>query len=317
MRSHKTLPQTPIKAPIPLLTSYARRVERVSFRFVVGTSLLLVTGQGYAEEFTYPLTASVSFDQPLATTPRTSQSAPTFVAQNGLEERSSANGQRTLAEPTSGRDFVPGPEYSFRSGALLPWGELSEENALRPATLADVTSVRVPIALELGYRTSTKWWLGVHVEAALGPYGDNCLEDLSDLGERDCQWEAFRVLLRVERHLSGPSQSGFWLGLGAGYESFELRGTIASQAGALFGTSLTLTEQLSGPSLDFDLGYDFSLGGGVRLGPVLNAGVNLFLSAEFDCPTSVSCPTSGGIDDPQLHGWIGLGFKATHGFQLE
>src|SRR5688572_20763771 len=67
-----------------------------------------------------------------------------------------------------------GFEHGLRLGIGLPIGKTGEANELRSGELSGIVGFRVPVWLDLGYRLSPSWWVGLAPELGLGTVGTDC-----------------------------------------------------------------------------------------------------------------------------------------------
>jgi hypothetical protein len=144
----------------------------------------------------------------------------------------------------------------------------------------------------------------------LGTVGSDCEDD------QECEWSDLRLAAQATYALSPGSGTDPWLGLGLGWE--WLRGPVtlkvpADVSGLDQDIAIRVRELLSGPQLFAQGGMRFDVGETLTVGPYLAASAGMFLSDSFDCPEFLACPTDTDIEDQQIHAWLGLGVRGTHG----
>jgi hypothetical protein len=176
--------------------------------------------------------------------------------------------------------------------------------------MSGVVGVRVPIWLDLGYRLDAHWWVGLAPELGLGTVGSDCKDD------QECEWSDLRLAAQATYALSPGSSADPWLGLGLGWE--WLRGSVTlkvpPEVSGLDGeVAIRARELLGGPQLFAQGGMRFDVGETLTIGPYLAASAGMFLSDSFDCPEFLACPTDTDVEDQQIHAWVGLGVRGTHG----
>lgn len=205
-----------------------------------------------------------------------------------------------------------GFEHGLRLGATLPLGKADGGNALRNSgNLNGIVGIRVPIWLDLGYRVSDHWWLGLAPELGLGSVGSDCDDD------QECEWSDLRLAAQAIYTLSPGSSLKPWIGLGLGWE--WLRGSVTlTVPGDLVDqeqdVAVKLQELLAGPQLFAQGGLQFEVGEALTLGPYLSAAAGMYVSESVRCPAALSfCPSDSDVEDKQVHAWLGLGVRGTHG----
>ena len=228
----------------------------------------------------------------------------------------------TLAAPTRVGAFEPG----FRSGIDLPWGSAGNGSGASTRSLSDLTAYRVPLWVELFYRTRDDFRLGVYGQVGLGAVGDSC--------EGDCSWSQLRLGAQGEWELSRGKSTVTWLGVGLGYQWLAMNGLelfdtalaaavddgfeIPSDIPDDFSPPQTLRriERLSGPELLVHGGLDFTVEPGLGVGPYLAASVSTFLGNSRSCPGLPSVVgelcTDVSDEGSRLHGWIGVGLRGSY-----
>ncbi len=219
----------------------------------------------------------------------------------------------------SNADTLPetGFEWGMKLGVELPFGQTDGAGVsvrgieYRSGDLGGVALLNVPIALDLGYRTSRSWWWGLEVGAGLGPTGDDCPDDTL------CDFNNLRLSAQVIYNISPDSSVQPWVGALLGYEwlrpSVTQVVTVPSNDGGEQQVPIGAKEFLGGPQLGLEGGLQFSLADHVRLGPFMSAAMGAYLTDSFECASSLSCPDRDTVDGVRIHGWLGLGVRGTHG----
>src|SRR5690606_18059275 len=80
-----------------------------------------------------------------------------------------------------------GFEHGLRLGLSVPIGKTGEPNDLRSGDMGGIVGVRVPIWLDVGYRLSNEWWVGLAPVLGLGTVGSDCEDD------QQCEWSDLRL----------------------------------------------------------------------------------------------------------------------------
>lgn len=209
-----------------------------------------------------------------------------------------------------------GFQWGLKLGMELPLGHadgglrvLGQE--LRSGELDGYGAIRVPIALDLGYRLDSKWWLGLEAGTGLGPVGHDCPESAN------CEWSSMRLGAQAIVHLDAGGDLDPWVGAIVGYEwlrsSVGLGLSVDDDMGNRQTAVAKAKELLGGPQLALQAGLDFSLEEHVTLGPFASAAVGMYLQNSYDCPGQLGCPDGGRVEDARVHAWLGLGVRGTHG----
>jgi hypothetical protein len=201
-----------------------------------------------------------------------------------------------------------GFEHGLRLGVALPVGKTGESNALRSGDMSGVVGLRIPIWLDIGYRLNRSWWVGLAPELGLGPTGSDCDDD------QECEWSDLRLSAQATYSLSPDSASDPFIGIGLGWESLRGSITLTTASGESDQEiAVRLREVLQGPQLFVQGGMRWDAGEGLTVGPYLFGSAGTFLLESFHCPGGIPCPEDGGVDEPAIHAWFGLGVRGTHG----
>lgn len=195
----------------------------------------------------------------------------------------------------------------FDTGGQAPNSGL----AIRDGTMAGLVSYRVPFVLDLGYRISRAWWVGLRPEFGTGGFGTECPTGAN------CNWTDARLGAVAKMHLDPMSHSDPWLALNVGWEWMrpsvsvllppEVTGLTSSQ-------SVSAKQTVSGPLLELLGGLSFDFGENIHAGPFVSAAVGRYLRSSFDCPSAaLGCPAPAWIRDGAFHAWLSVGIAASHG----
>lgn len=235
------------------------------------------------------------------------------ASQEGVSGTADAEVDQGLTEDDSDPALLPdhGFEHGLRLGVSLPLGRSDEGNELRSGDLNGVVGVRIPLWLDIGYRLNSNWWLGTAAQLGLGTAGSDCDDN------QECEWSDLRLAAQAIYSLAPDASVDPWIGLGLGWE--WLRGSVTlTVPGSVVGQdqdiAVRLQEVLSGPQLFLQGGLRFKLGEALTVGPFATAAAGVYLTDSVSCPDGVpACESANGIDDNQLHAWLGLGVRGTHG----
>jgi hypothetical protein len=193
-----------------------------------------------------------------------------------------------------------GWQLGGRVGYALPYGPVSKGSSANPATrLNELETASVPLAIDAGYRLSPAAYLGGTIAWGAGiepnggakcPQGDSCFR------------QDMQARLEGRLYVDPRARSGWWLGLGVGWE-------VATFSQGRGGASVTKT--YTGPVLaDLELGVD-ARHDLPAIGPYLGITLAEFLSQGLNPATAGSVPT--WIPSPDLHVWVTLGVRGALG----
>lgn len=218
---------------------------------------------------------------------------------------------------TSASD-VEMPQQGFQWGVALGFGlplgnadggaslRSSEETgsqlfAERDGSLSGIAAYHVSLALDLGYRLSPQWWIGLRPEAATGGKGDQCPSGIG------CHFVDFRAAALVKHHLAPHSSFDPWLGVALGWEWLAVRVSHRELS------QVTVKQTLSGPILQALGGLAFDLGGQLHVGPFATVALGRYVWNGLECGEGVGCPDSNFVKDGAFHAWLGLGVSGEYG----
>lgn len=218
-----------------------------------------------------------------------------------------------------------GFEWGIGVGFALPFGyadsgarvfEAGSSGAdasmqIRDGSMDGLVTYRVPLILELGYRLSPRWWIGLRPEIATGGYGGECPT------AANCKWTDLRLGALAKLHVAPGSPMDPWLGVNLGWEwmrpstSVVLPGEVTGSAAA---QSVNIKQTIGGPLLEVLGGLRFDFGEHVQAGPFVSAAIGRYVRSWFECAsTAVGCASPSWIDDGAFHGWLSIGIGGTHG----
>jgi hypothetical protein len=201
-----------------------------------------------------------------------------------------------------------GFETGLRTGIGLPLGNAGQDPGGVDRSVSDLTPWRMPIWIDVGYRTSDTTLVGAYVQMGLGASGDACANE--------CDWTDIRVGVEGQWRLTPSEGMTPWLGAGFGYESLSIHSLEIIQVTRPGDADPTefparTTERLGGVELLLQGGLDFKVEESLWLGPYLSATVAQYFSDGFKCDFDDTCP-AGGLDGAALHSWVGVGVRGTY-----
>jgi hypothetical protein len=158
--------------------------------------------------------------------------------------------------------------------------------------------------LDLGYRTSRNWWLGISAQAGLGIYGNACPDKVK------CSWSEVRIGASALYGFSPENSVNPWLGFGVGYEWLRLwgLGKLAPE------TSVSgQRELLGGPQVNILGGVAFRLTDSLSIGPYASAAAGMYLTSHFLCRGAAQCESNSSVEEKAVHVWLSAGVRGSYG----
>jgi len=199
-----------------------------------------------------------------------------------------------LLSPIAATAAPTGPEFGFRAGYSVPFGDLVGDGTGGSTKLSDLFSGGIPLQVDLGYRFTPGFYGGI-----FGSYGflfaTNCDPSAS------CSGHNFRLGLNVQLHAAPDASIDPWLGLGVGYEwlSFsEDAGGGQSQEATVRGFELG----------NVQVGVDFAASPGFHFGPFASISIAKYTDGST---SGVLGAASGSLNDTKFHEWLQFGLRAT------
>jgi hypothetical protein len=221
------------------------------------------------------------------------------VAVESESERSQVTMEGAELRPESGF------QHALRLGFSVPAGESADGRALSE----DVT-YRVPVVLEIGYRTSHTLYVGLMGVAGIDAASDECGLTAGVRGA-SCTFEGWRLGAEALLYPLDREAMDLWLGAALGWEVIEQKALVPDPTNQnAFGGSRLQSEE-SGPALDLQAGIDFRVEGKLAAGPFLNYTGGMYVVRSTDCPDTASCPSD--IDEAGIHHWLTLGVRGRFG----
>ena len=186
------------------------------------------------------------------------------------------------------------PIHGFQLGARA--GYVRALDSSSPSSLTYQTPSLLPIAIDLGYRTSSHIYLGLTVQLALASRSD------CSGASGTCAAKEYRVGGTFQYHFSPFRGFDPWFGVGVGYENLHLTGFYGDPSGHITRTGLVL--------MDAQLGGDFALTSGARpprLGPFVGLAIGS-AGSETGAQYGKNVSRSPAAD----HQWATIGVRGTY-----
>jgi hypothetical protein len=208
---------------------------------------------------------------------------------------------------------VPAPDSGFqwglRLGAELPLGNADGGSSKGDAfdlrsggEMSQAVSYGVPLALDLGYRSSEHWLWMVNAQTGLGGFGDGCPPGVS------CSWSEVRIGFSGLYSFAGTGSTP-WLSAGLGYEWLRLWGAAQNEVSGL---SLA-RELLGGPQVNISGGYAFEITEALDIGPYLAGTAGMYLTSHFQCSGAAQCEGNSAVEEKAVHAWLSAGVRGSYG----
>ncbi|MEZ4222703.1 MAG: hypothetical protein R3B13_17305 [Polyangiaceae bacterium] len=229
-----------------------------------------------------------------------------------LPPKEEGEGEERAPEENPGQDSDSSSEWDYQGSSSANWDEggagafqvglrlgfgLPMGEAIRNADLNEGIIGQIPIWLDVGYKLTPRWLIGLYAsagfvlfKAADAPGEAGCPDNA------DCSATDVRLGAQVHFFTNPGASSSFWLGAGAGYEWLS--------------TSIETTDsQFSGfEFINGQLGLDFATGDKSAIGPFAAFTVGQFTNYKF---SFASQSTDGSIDQTGIHHWLVLGIRGT------
>ncbi|HVV49297.1 MAG TPA: hypothetical protein VHO06_06550 [Polyangia bacterium] len=175
----------------------------------------------------------------------------------------------------------PGMDLGARVGFAIPMGDLAADNQL-----GNFLSGAVPLTLELTIRGNKNVAVGLAFDLA-PTLTKNCDPGAS------CSATDYRLNLEAIFTSRAGMPVDPWLGIGVGYEWFEL-----SESGELS------AEFTGWDYATIEVGGEFRSGDQLALGPFASFSLGQFSSGSAN-------GASGDVANPSLHEWLQFGLRGT------
>lgn len=192
-------------------------------------------------------------------------------------EAESPEGARTM-EPTPS-----GFRVGLRSGVGVPIGRaFASGTAMR-----DTISAYVPLRLDVGYRITPHFYVGVNGQLA-------SLVSNACAGDMQCSGTNARFGVGGAYHLLPSRRIDPWLALGVGYETLSVSRTSDGRTADFTAQGVEL--------VNVELGVDWRASRSLRLGPALSSSIGRY--------TQIAVNGARATDfDTTAHAWVMLGVR--------
>lgn len=177
----------------------------------------------------------------------------------------------------------------------------SEPFVTRNGSMSGISRYHVPLALDLGYRVSPTWWLGLRPHLATGGSGDQCPTTAS------CHFVDARLSALLKYHINPHSPMDPWLGVGLGWEWLMTTLTVAIPE------TVRAQQSLSGPLLQALGGLAFDCGNNIHAGPFASGAIGRYVWNGLVCSEQLGCPGSYFVRNGAFHAWLTVGVSGEYG----
>jgi len=200
----------------------------------------------------------------------------------------------------SGPSELSGIELGVRVGYGLPLGTAYGVAGLPNTKLSDLISGMIPFWADVGYRIDPNWYVGGFFQFGLGFVPSSLCPGIS------CSENDLRFGLDVHYHFLPAGTFDPWVGIGAGYEIFNLS---ASSSG-VSGSASTNGWEFG----NAQLGLDFKLSPEVGVGPFVTFTVAQFANASASVQ---GISVSQSIANKTIHEWLIFGLRGVFDLTLD
>ena len=201
----------------------------------------------------------------------------------------------------SGPSELSGIELGVRVGYGLPLGTAYGVAGFSNTKMSDLISGMIPFWADVGYRIDPNWYVGGFFQFGLGFVPSSVCSGIT------CSENDLRFGLDVHYHFLPAGTFDPWVGIGAGYEIFNLN---ASSILGVSGSASTNGWEFG----NAQLGLDYKFSPEVDVGPFVT-----FTVAQF-ANTSASVQgvsVSQSIANKTIHEWFIFGLRGVFDLTLD
>jgi len=176
-----------------------------------------------------------------------------------------------------------GPRLALRSGFAFPFGQ----TFVASGAISDTVTGYVPIRVDLGYRFSRHFCVGVAAQLA-DVVANTCPSGTT------CSGSNLRFGVMLAYHLLPSRAIDPWLGIGMGFEQLSVSRAVGDARVDIAARGIEL--------LDVELGADYRPTRAFRIGPVLSSSIGQFTAVTVN-------GTATSDFSPVLHAWVMIGLR--------
>ncbi|WP_394844747.1 hypothetical protein LZC95_47840 [Pendulispora brunnea] len=215
---------------------------------------------------------------------KTSRVLPVLLVGLSLSTLAHAQGPAPVPKEDPLESGTVGLEIGLRTGFALPFGQIAD----RAPDISEYVTGQVPFWLDAGYRIIPELYVGGYAQYGIG-ITKNCPSGIS------CSANDVRLGINVQYHPTPLQVTDPWIGLGFGYEVFNL--SQSTTRGESADASAKGWE-----FANFQTGVDFRASPNFRIGP--------FVSFSLDQTATISQGSLSSSDfDKALHMWLFFGLR--------
>jgi len=203
----------------------------------------------------------------------------------------------------SGQSELSGFEFGVRVGYGLPLGNaygIPVGSAVQNTKWSDLISGMIPFWADVGYRIDPNWYVGGFFQFGLGFVPSGLCQGAS------CSTNDLRFGLDIHYHFLPAEAFDPWVGIGAGYEIWNL----SVSSGGVSGSASTNGWEFGNAQLGLD--YKFSPEFGV--GPFVTFTVAQFANASASVQ---GISVSQSIANKTIHEWLIFGLRGVFDLTLD
>jgi len=198
---------------------------------------------------------------------------------------------------------LSGIELGVRVGYGLPLGTaygIPVGAVVQNAKWSDLISGMIPFWADVGYRIDPNWYVGGFFQFGLGFVPSSFCQGAS------CSSNDLRFGLDVHYHFLPGGTLDPWVGLGAGYEIWNL----SVSSGGISGSASTNGWEFG----NAQLGLDFKFSPEVGVGPFVTFSVAQFANASASVQ---ALSLSQSITNKTIHEWLIFGLRGVFDLTLD
>ncbi len=216
-----------------------------------------------------------------------------------------------IAATTSARQPTPAGDrgaiqVGLRFGYGVPFGKTGRTATdLVDNDLSSSISGQIPIGFDAGYLITPHVYVGLLFQYGFGLVGSAGDRFCNQSGVT-CSASDTTLGIGAHFHLNPTASFDPWIGLGVGYEWFDLSTSFAGQSGSLTESGLEY--------VNVQLGGDIGVAPNLAVGPFVSFSAGQYGSVSQDNVATGS--TSRDIVDKSFHEWLLFGVRGAYNIRL-
>ena len=188
-----------------------------------------------------------------------------------------------------------GFQLALRTGLAIPFGE-----ADKGESMSDITSVQVPLIVDIGGKPIPELFLGGYFGfgfgGAAGRLGDAC-----SASGASCLSVSLRLGVEAQYHILPSAGVNPWIGYGIGYESVAISMSDNGESASISSAGLEFAHFMGG--VDVRMTRVFGIG------PFVDVALGKYSSVSSDSSNRSSVTVDIDSSRRTTHGWVILGAR--------